>query len=374
MINLRYHIVSLTAVFLAIGIGLTLGSTFLDRATVENLNGQLENLEARLGDRDQQIDELQSELADATALQTALDEQGTSLLADRLDPVPVVVLASQGVDEDDVAGVVASMQVAGADVQGLWWLTDRFLLDDDAAITDLATVLDEPSEDPARLRRLAVNALGGELRARQLLDSPADEADEADETDDAGTAPGPEGAAGEQPAAEGAVEEPDGDGAAEPVEPGLEPVPADEELDAQDAPLTQALTEAGFLAFEPVPGGPEQPTLPAGTRLVIVGGSSVVPDDVFVEPLVERLAHGAQSPTRTVVASAMGEGVAVSEVVSVVRADDTLRSLVSTVDGLDHFQGWMATVLAVEDVGEGVVGHYGLGEGASSLLPPLQAP
>lgn len=372
MINLRYHIVSLTAVFLAIGIGLTLGSTFLDRATVENLNGQLENLESSLSARNEEIDELQSELSDATALQTALDEQGTTLLADRLEPVPVVVLASQGVDEEDVAGVVASLQVAGADVQGLWWLTDRFLLDDEGDIADLAAVLEEPSEDPARLRRLAVDALGRELRTRQQLDAPGDV-----ETGQ-GT-----GAGAEEPAA-GDPEEPAGSAGAVPGQPtepggdpggaGLEPVPDDEELTAQDAPLTQALTEAGFIAFEPVPGGPEEPTLPAGTRLVLVGGSSVVPDDVLVEPLVERLAQGADGATRTVVASAMGEGAEVSEVVAVVRADETLRSLVSTVDGLDHFQGWMATVLAVEDIGEGVVGHYGLGEGASSLLPPLQAP
>jgi hypothetical protein len=64
----------------------------------------------------------------------------------------------------------------------------------------------------------------------------------------------------------------------------------------------------------------------------------------------------------------------VSEIVATVRDDERLRSLVSTVDGLDHFQGWMATVLAVEDVADGVVGHYGLGDGASSLLPPLQGP
>ena len=31
MINLRYHIVSITAVFLALGIGTALGGTFLDR-------------------------------------------------------------------------------------------------------------------------------------------------------------------------------------------------------------------------------------------------------------------------------------------------------------------------------------------------------
>jgi hypothetical protein len=33
MINLRYHIVSITAVFLALGIGLAFGAAFIDRAT-----------------------------------------------------------------------------------------------------------------------------------------------------------------------------------------------------------------------------------------------------------------------------------------------------------------------------------------------------
>jgi len=98
-----------------------------------------------------------------------------------------------------------------------------------------------------------------------------------------------------------------------------------------------------------------------------------VPDDLFVAPLVQQLVRGADEPTGTVVTSAMGDDAAVSEVVSVIRADEALRSLVSTVDGLDHFQGWMATVLAVGDLGDGVVGHYGLGEGATSLLPPLRA-
>src|SRR5690606_29453864 len=112
------HIVSLTAVFLAIGIGLTLGSTFLDRATVENLNGQLENLETRLGERDERIGVLEDDLTEAEALQSALDEQGAGLLAGRLDDVPVVVIASAGVDQDDVDGAVESLQTAGAAVQG----------------------------------------------------------------------------------------------------------------------------------------------------------------------------------------------------------------------------------------------------------------
>ena len=56
MINLRYHIVSLIAVFLALGIGVAMGSTFLDRATVDNLNGQLEASSSASASRDTEIE------------------------------------------------------------------------------------------------------------------------------------------------------------------------------------------------------------------------------------------------------------------------------------------------------------------------------
>ena len=62
-----------------------------------------------------------------------------------------------------------ALVVAGADVQGVWWFTDRWLLDDDAEVTDLATLLGMESTDPSRLRRAAVDRLGSEMRARQLV-------------------------------------------------------------------------------------------------------------------------------------------------------------------------------------------------------------
>ena len=40
MINLRYHIVSITAVFLALAIGVVMGTSFLSRATVDLLNDE----------------------------------------------------------------------------------------------------------------------------------------------------------------------------------------------------------------------------------------------------------------------------------------------------------------------------------------------
>jgi hypothetical protein len=42
---------------------------------------------------------------------------------------------------------------------------------------------------------------------------------------------------------------------------------------------------------------------------------------------------------------------------------------VSTVDGLERVEGGVAAVLALADLGRGVVGHYGIGDGTERQLP-----
>lgn len=346
MINLRYHIVSLTAVFLAIGIGLTLGSTFLDRATVDNFDAQLDSLQTRLEDREDRIGSLDDQVELQTKRDSALDEEATTLLQGRLESVPVVVISARGVEEADVQVAVQSLVDAGADVQGLWWFTERWRLDDDGEVTDLAAILDEESSDPSRLRRTAIDALGGELRSRQLQDAtPAEE-----------------------------------DPAIVPVE-GEQP-PAETTTTAADAtseesvaiPLVRALTDAGFIEFSALQGGPDQPTFPVGTRMLLAAGSPDVPDDLVFEPLLVRMSRATDTPVLAVLSSAMrGEGN-VSDAVLVVREDELLRELVSTVDSVEHFAGVAAVVLAISDLGDGIIGHYGIDESASRLLPAITSP
>ncbi len=370
MINLRYHIVSLTAVFLAIGIGLTLGSTFLDRATVDNLNGQLENLDSRLSDREARINDLEQSIKEDDSLQTALDEQATGLLAGHLDNVPVVVIASRGVKEADVNASVQAMVVAGGDVQGVWWFTDRWLLDDDAEVADLATLLGQDSTDPSRLRRAAIDRLGGELRGRQFVAPP-----------ETSTTTVPDGSDTTVPDGETTVTTatttvvPDADPAATTTTTINDPGSVDgEPLATNELAVLTALVDHGFIEFETVPGGPDVAQFPAQTHLLLVGGSNDVPDDLVVEPLVVRLSRNAATPVLGVAGSALPDDGGVSDLVTMIRQDDRLRELVPTVDELDHFEGWAAMVLALADVGDGVVGHYGLGEDASRLLPALRTP
>ena len=65
MINLRYHIVSIVAVFLALGIGVALGSSFVDGFVVETLRRNVDSLEADRDNLRSDVDLLQNEL-DAT--------------------------------------------------------------------------------------------------------------------------------------------------------------------------------------------------------------------------------------------------------------------------------------------------------------------
>lgn len=51
MINFRYHLISIVAVFLALGIGVVMGSTVIDRAIVDSLKNRIETAEQNSIDR-----------------------------------------------------------------------------------------------------------------------------------------------------------------------------------------------------------------------------------------------------------------------------------------------------------------------------------
>ena len=51
MINFRFHIVSLIAVFLALALGVVMGSTVIDRAIVDGLHDRIDRRRAERGRR-----------------------------------------------------------------------------------------------------------------------------------------------------------------------------------------------------------------------------------------------------------------------------------------------------------------------------------
>ena len=331
MINFRFHIVSLTAVLLALGVGLVLGTTFLDDATVNQLRSQLDGLEADLDRAQARNDELSARLDTFEDEAAQLDEQlGERLYGGQLDGDPVLVVSTRGVDGEWTDAVLTALGQADADVVGVWWLTDRLALDDESEVADLSTALELSTDDVDRLRRSLALQLADVLFA--AVDAPG-----------GGT--------------------PDLGASAEPA-------------------LLARLREAGFVDYD-LPDGADGDVvaLPtAGLRVVVVDGpgASLAPGDVVLPVLTDLSTGGpvpvvATQPTPTPEEDQAADGdPPPPTLVASVRDNDDLVARMSTVDDLDRVSGRIATLLATVDAvpGAPVVGHYGIGDGADRLLPP----
>ena len=356
MINLRYHIVSITAVFLALGIGLVFGAAFIDRATVEALDRNLTAIERQNEDLQTENAGLERLVGAAAAAEQELREQGlTQLVAGHLTDVPVLVIAVEGVDEDVVRSTADAVVAAGAQLGGVLWLTDRLLLDEEGEIADLAAVLQLGIDDPARLRSSLARRLGTVLEAAA---EPVVVEDPATTTT---------------------------------TDPTTEVPPDGEAPPTEEPPLLAALRAAEFLELD----APLQPptgfaVVPeGGLRVVVVSGpGAVLPDSELVVPMLDRLTEDVvpQSGGPVVVAAQRGpdDGAEATEefdpdlervvFVGPLRTSESLRDRLSTVDDLERFTGLVAVVLALEHGGVGQFGHHGIGEGAQSLLPPQPSP
>lgn len=398
MINLRYHIVSITAVFLALGIGVAMGSTLIQRATIDTLENRLDDQQARLEETDAENQQLEAELAAVEQLDEQFGDQATEqLLRGRLDQVPVMVFAAEGIDEEGLDGVRRSIVNAGADFRGTFRTTERLALTTEDDIVDLAVVLDNPSTDPDELRAVLVRRFGDALlRAAEVPtedDTPVITVPPVQSTTTT-VAPPPTSA---PPPTTGPPPTTAGEGT--PPPPSTAPAPTTTSTTTTTVPepdevavgLIQGLVFNGFLVYEPpATGAPQMSPVPVDSaRYAFVSGADAVPDnDDFLLPLTRRLMNRADAVAPLVVADNSGPatlaaaqaeedtggGDAALEVddtsmVVQLREDDNADGRVSTVDITRSFPGWAAIVLSLEQLADLEVGAYGVAPSAERILP-----
>ena len=123
MINFRYHVVSLTAVFLALAIGLIVGTAALNGPLSEELSHNVSQLSRQNGQYRDQVNQLESEVAQREQFAT---EVAPSLLAGKLTDRRVLVVSMQQ-SASYVDDMVADLQLAGAKVTGEVEIEDSFL-------------------------------------------------------------------------------------------------------------------------------------------------------------------------------------------------------------------------------------------------------
>jgi Copper transport outer membrane protein, MctB len=154
MVSFRFHLVSLVAVFLALGLGVLAGTTVISRTLVRNLEKQTANFGQRADRLDRQVDSLR-----------AFRDQLTGHVIDgRLSGTEVVLVTQEGTDEGAIAASRRALEGAGADMLGLLTVGGRMALPDQASRTELASIVGRSAtEDPDALAAEAAREMASEL-------------------------------------------------------------------------------------------------------------------------------------------------------------------------------------------------------------------
>lgn len=138
MVSFRFHIVSLIGVFLALSIGIAIGATVVDQATVDQLEKRVDDVDQRAESTNAANDRLR---ADIGRWETFAEQAGDELVAGRLTGIDVLVVGVQGIDRQPLDRLRQSIEAAGGRLQATVWFTSKLKLDDTAHVNALADAL-----------------------------------------------------------------------------------------------------------------------------------------------------------------------------------------------------------------------------------------
>jgi Copper transport outer membrane protein, MctB len=126
MINLRFHMVSLVAVFFALAIGIAIGATVVDQGVLTQTERRLSSFDAKLQERDRSLSALRKELRTQKVL---VDQLGPKAIIGRLEGRSFVVVALGDVTIEAIRATARTLASAGADVVGSFRLGSSVALD-----------------------------------------------------------------------------------------------------------------------------------------------------------------------------------------------------------------------------------------------------
>lgn len=135
MIDFRYHVVSIVAVFLALTVGLVIGSSFLSKVAYDELNNQLALLRGQNQSLHGTQNQLTAQVHDRDSLIAAL---GPDAVKDKLTGRAVAVVVLPGADKSIGEATAELLGQAGATVTGE--VTVKASLVDPAQVGKVASV------------------------------------------------------------------------------------------------------------------------------------------------------------------------------------------------------------------------------------------
>ena len=355
MFNLRYHIVSIAAVFLALAIGLALGSTFVDSVLVSNLESQVDQLEADTRTAEEQRADAQAALADARAARAEalasveaaraerfeIEDLVRPYLPDgRLSGTTTLIVSPDTVDRAAVAAIRSRLAATDTQLGGVLWLSEDLRFDDAAVRARTAAAYSLAGDGSAVLRR-AMRFL-----IPQALFRP----------DEAGSA--------QLPSADAAAAAAPDAGALDGFTRGFGAVP-------RTRTALTVLRDLGLVSHDGTGAvalhllGGEQ------LRLVVVTDAAAADlNEEFVFDLLAAVVDDGHTGAGVIVEvpALNGAGVGDGTLLERVRSDPVLGESFSTVDDVDSFSGDLALLVALERLP--AVSHFSGADLNHGLGPP----
>nr|WP_090342768.1 copper transporter [Mycolicibacterium malmesburyense]CRL73357.1 Copper transporter MctB precursor [Mycolicibacterium malmesburyense] len=311
MISLRTHAISLAAVFLALAIGVALGSGLLSNTVLSGLRDDKHELQDRINTLTDERNALNQKLGAAGEFDAQMSPR---ILRDTLVDKSVVLFRTPDAADDDVDAVTRLVGQAGGTISGTVGLTPQFV--EANAAEKLLSVVNSPIVPAGK--QLSTTSVDQGSQAGDLL---------------------------------GIALLIDRDPKVQTVD------------DTQRDTVLATLRDTGFITYGDRVGA-------ANTALIVTGGP--LGDDAGNRgATVARFAGGlAPHGSGTVLVGRDGSASGTAAI-AVTRSDPALSAAVSTVDDVDTEAGRITSVLALGDlVNGGRPGQYGIGQGSTSVTVP----
>ena len=302
---MKQHAISIAAIFLALAIGVVLGSQTLASGVLSGLRDDKDDLSHKVDELQNANNQLEVQIGAADSFDaTIADRTVKDVLAQR----SVMVITTPDADAGDLDAVTKLIQSAGAVVTGKVGLTTAFVdnVNGERLKTSLTNIV--PAGIQLKTSAIDTGSLAGDLLGSVLLLNPST----------------------------------------------AQPQSTPEEL----ALALDTLRSGGFVEYDQV--------RPAQLALVLTGNPTGT-DEGNRGSLVARFAGALDARGAGVVVAGRAGSADRNGPVAVVRSDAGLSSATSTVDNVDRQSGRITTVLALQEQLAGGAGRYGTGTKATAV-------
>jgi Copper transport outer membrane protein, MctB len=312
VITLRQHAISLAAVFLALAVGVLLGSGVLSNTRISGLRDETQNLHKQVDGLNGENHALHAKLGYANAFDA---QMAGRVVHDVLNGKSLIIFRAPDSKDEDADAVAKIVGQAGGAVSGTVTLTQEFV--DANSAEKLRSVVNSsvlPAGAQLSTQLVDQGSQAGDLLGIALLIN---------------------------------------------RDPAVPPVD-----DPQRDTVLAAMRDTGFISFK----GDGNQHIGASNAAVVISGGSLPADAGNQGASVARFAAGLAPHGSGVMLAGRDGSSDGPAAVGVARADAAITSLISTVDDVDAESGRVTVVLGVADlINGGRTGQYGTGHRNTGL-------